>query len=189
MNLPYSPFTCVIKGDIARADTVGLHMLCQGRSVVEFGVGASTMILARSAKPLITYDTSELWISKTQKNIAQLDHKTCEPEFVKFNEKSIPTCPPCEVLWIDGLPSARLAFALQNFDQSSEMVILHGALRNRNSFGHRILSETLQEKWEMIKSVELGYLDSHLLVLHKRKKPLIYYNYHQTEAGNHRVPC
>jgi hypothetical protein len=100
----------------------------------------------------------------------------------KFNEETIPACPPCDVLWIDGLPSTRLAFTLKTFDQSSEAVVLHGALRNANSFGHRILSEILKEKWEVIRDVELGNLDSHLLVLHKIKSPLIYYNYHQTEA-------
>lgn len=76
---------------------------------------------------------------------------------------------------------------MRNFAKARYTVILHGALRHAHAHGHLILDAILREHWEMIETVTLGFRGSHLLVIKKRRVPLRYYNYHQTEAHNHRL--
>lgn len=75
----FDPRTVLIQGDISRADAVVLVNLCAGRSVVEFGMGGSTLLLARCAKELSSYDTDLEWYEITECRIAQIPDKTCKP--------------------------------------------------------------------------------------------------------------
>lgn len=183
----YSPYTCSIQGDISRADAVCLTELCDDRRVVEFGVGASTMVLSRCARTVLSYDTDPVWLEKTKVRLVRMPDKVCSPELRYFEE--VPEVPECDVLWIDGLVAKRQEFTEKNFARAKELVILHGALRNGHSYGQAFLPEIMNKFWEMIETIELGYRGSHLLVLKKRRRPLRYYNYHETEAHNHRLPA
>lgn len=79
-----NPYTCPIQGDIARADAVGLWELCHDLNVVEFGVGASTVILSCCAARLDCFDTSAEWIEKTRARIPK--HAKAPPTFTRFTE-------------------------------------------------------------------------------------------------------
>ena len=76
-----------IDGDLSQADAAVLSMLCRNKSVVEYGVGASTLILSQVASKVVSYDTETSWILKVNEKLENIENRTCEPA-LRLIEKS-----------------------------------------------------------------------------------------------------
>ena len=65
----FNPYVWKMEGDLSRADVLVLTFLCRNKRVIEFGVGASTIILSQIAKWVVSYDTDQNWIDKIKPKV------------------------------------------------------------------------------------------------------------------------
>lgn len=183
--MKFDPYSIEIDGDLSRADAVVLGTLCRGKSVVEYGVGASTIILSQCTTSLKCLDTDINWINKTSAKIEEEN----KPMFKLIDKNDISTIPlyECDILFIDGHSLQRMNFLkLYWLDYVKEMVILHDS---RTTYVSNIIKNMMD--WYVIDShpwktnpylaclskIEWNYLDSNMAVLHKRAYSLTYENW------------
>ena len=182
----FDPKTVLIQGDLSRADTLELVKLCQGRSVVEFGMGASTLLLARCAKKLVSYDTDQKWCDVTQRRTAQIPDKTCEPQLV-FSPRVPRSIPPCDVLFVDGLSSQRIEWGRKFFQRRVGHAVLIHDSRRRECW--RIIGKLVmyKETSRWIDNIQFHVGDSNMIIVWKRSKSANYFNWNRTERDDNRV--
>jgi hypothetical protein len=175
--------TIQIQGDISRADARTLFELCSGKSVVEVGVGGSTLLLARCAASLTSFDVSSDWIAKTQRRIDRLSVKTCSPLLVHC--LNVPdTIEPCDVLFVDGLVEQRGRWVARHF-QSAWITICHdsrGTTDGRPTSGDMLREALLsQAVVARLHDISFHHRDSNMLVLRRRPEPAEYVNWNLVE--------
>ena len=109
-----NPFACKINGELSRSDVVTLVHACRDKRVVEFGVGASTMLISQCAKSLTCFDTERKWIDKVNRRLAKAPKK-CDPEFILIPKKGDQELPKikCDIMFNDGLIALRVEFLKQ----------------------------------------------------------------------------
>ena len=117
-----NPYIFKIDGDLSKADVVVLTLLCRDKIVIEFGIGASTILLSQIAKKVITYEHDQVWINKTK---PKLNDKV-EVRLIEKNEKAIKGLgEPCDVLFNDGHSILRAPALLEFWPFIKEHAILH----------------------------------------------------------------
>lgn len=183
------PQNVIIQGDLSRADVHVLHDLCVDKHVVEFGVGGSTLILARCARTLITYDTDRTWLSRIQARIGCLNYKTTEPIFNHVTD--IPeSIPECDVLFIDGYGPQRAGWT--TFFLKCTTMVLHDSLGDTGSGPtiDNLMSLLFKDKniVEHLNKIYVHYNDSNCIVITRRPKPIKYINWNIVETENRISP-
>jgi len=193
-----NPFIAEIDGDLSRADAVVLVQTCRNRDVVEFGVGASTILLSQCARSLVSLDTEQHWIDRTRQKIDRLQTITCRPEYVLI-EKNCQELPKfgCDVLFNDGHSLLRVKFLQQYWlEHVRESILLHDA---RTHYATNMIREMMswydkanyrkEDIWEhnpyvgCLRQIDWCPQESNMVVLHKRNCSLRYENWNLTERG------
>lgn len=186
----FDPKTVVIQGDLSRNDVAVLHELCMGKSVVEFGVGGSTLLLSRLATSLVSYDTDQSWIDKTRRRLREISDKTCSPDFrlITGTPAEIPTS---DVLFVDGFGNIRWEW-MKHF-HTTKVLICHDSLGDTGGHGPTILN-VMSALFKSMENVELldkafyHYRDSNMAVVFRRDKPIKYVNWNIAEPENRLNP-
>lgn len=176
------PQTVPIQGDLSRNDVVQLCAWCRGKSVVEFGMGGSTLLLSRIATSLISFDTEEYWFDITRHRIAQIEDKSCQPQLF-LNPEPPERIPQCEVLFLDGKDVQRFEW-IRRFQRQCKVLIIH------DSRVPVIFNPTLQllaEDFLRLQSIHCHIGESNLLVAEYRDAPVAYENWNHTEANDNRI--
>ncbi len=196
-----NPYICPIDGDLSRADTVVLVQLCRKKHVVEYGVGASTILLAQVAKSLISFDTDLAWIEKVEAKLEGME-LACKPRFLHI-DKELQGLPKyeCDVLFDDGHTCHRPRFLQQYWiEHIREAVILHDA---RTTYAPNIIKAMLdwydaenfvkeRDIWPLnpytasLSRIDWCPAESNMVVLHKRNCVLKYENWNVTEKESNR---
>ncbi len=191
-----NPFITEIIGDLSKADAVVITQACRNKHVVEYGVGASTILISQVAKSLISFDTDQEWIDKTKNNLKKIKTK-CSPKFILLSkeETDLPKF-ECDVLFDDGHTCFRSEFLKQYWlNHVKEKVILHDA---RTNYAPNIIVQMLnwydRENYEKerdiwlhnpymssLTSIEWCPIESNMVILNKRPYTLKYENWNRTE--------
>jgi len=182
MSYMFNPQTVEIQGDISRSDVVVLYELCLGKSVVEFGMGGSTLLISQIAKEFTSYETDQKWFDKTKGRLDLID-KSCKPDLKMIYE--VPdTIPTCDVLFIDGLGDHRLKWA--KFLTSCDKMLFHDSLGDTGTVPtvHHMLSELLLtlDRVGWLDTIQFHYKDSNIVVINKRKEFIKFANWN-SEPG------
>lgn len=199
--MPFNPYICTIDGDLSRADVVVLSLLSKNERVIEFGVGASTLILSQVAKSLKCYDTDINWINKINEKLSKIENKTCEPELILIEKnpdvvKSL--VEETDVLFDDGHSLLRAPFLLEFWFNIKKYAILHDSkmtyagncvkkfidaftIKNEPKVGNPGLPDNPYTG--SLDSIHWNYLDSNMVVMKKRNYTLKYENWKVTENG------
>lgn len=187
-----NPYVCKIEGDLSRADVVVLTLLCRGKKVIEFGIGGSTILLSQIADKVITYEHDDFWIDKIKPKLgANVEIRKLEknPEAIKGLGEE------CDVLFNDGWSLFRSPALLEFWPFIKECAILHDG---RTNYAHNCVKALLDvwdknEKSEAnpglpdnpytgtLKKIDWNWLESNMVVLHKRNCQLKYENWKITE--------
>ncbi len=191
-----NPFITKIKGDLSKADIVILVQTCRNKHVVEYGVGASTILISQVAKSLISFDTDQNWINITKNNLKNID-KMCEPKFILISkEETILPKYECDVLFDDGHSCLRSEFLKQYWlEHIKEKAILHDARTNyavniiKNMLSWYDIENYIKERdiWVLnpylgsLISIEWCPMESNMVILNKRSYILKYENWNITE--------
>jgi hypothetical protein len=177
-----NPKTVTIQGDLSRADVVELCRICGGKIVVEFGMGGSTLILARCAAFLYSYDTEDSWLSATKARIDSIEDKTARVHL--YSSPSIPAeVPECDVLWVDGLFSQRAEWIRQH-GKRGKVVVVHDCRRYHDVI-HAL--EGALSFWAWVERIDSCPGGSNLMVITRREKPMRYEDWNETEKDDNRV--
>lgn len=187
------PRTCKIQGDLSRADVIVLHSLCQGKRVVEFGMGGSTLLLARCASELDSYEPFENWYEATRKRIGQIPDKTAEVRLHKmeaekradgrFNVRFPASVPDCDVMFVDGQHEIR-GIWLADFFHKAKRILVHDCRRAKDV--QRAIEGFLQY-FEWVDSVRFSVDGSNMMLIERRDRPLEWVDWNVTEADDNRV--
>ena len=192
-------YTVKIDGDLSRADAAVLTMLCRNKEVIEFGVGASSLIISQVAKSLKCYDTDQNWIDKVNGKLKLIENKTCEPE-LKLIEKKPEAAKglgePCDILFDDGWSLLRFPFLLEFWSYLREKAILHDS---RMSYAGNVVKQFLDlftiknepSKFNpgnpdnpytgSLESIQWNWLESNMVIMQKRNCTLTYENWKLSE--------
>ena len=178
-----NPETITIQGDISRQDVMVLASYCTNKNVVEFGVGGSTLIIARCAKSLMSYDTDQNWIDITSLRLSTISDKTCEPQ-LKLISQPPNDIEECDVLFIDGLGDHRDAWA--KLFTRAKVTLIHDSLGVAGDYP--VVYWVMKEIFNNIDSVGLldkitfHCFDSNMVVVERRDSPLSFRNWNETET-------
>lgn len=165
-------------GDISRADAELLRMLAlNSAAILEFGCGASTQVLAAyTAGKVISVDTDQSWIAKTDRNLRRLGYRG-KVSFVTYeNFESVSS----DLIFVDGLNELRLPFALKCWDD----LVVGGSLcfhdtRRTEPYGKAELSDVqmvcavIECHSREIGSVFLNKDASNITIINKRPPLLL----------------
>ncbi len=185
------PKTVVLQGDLSRRDAEVLLELCQGKTVVEFGVGGSTLLIARVAKSLRSYDTSSEWLGRTAARIRKIEGElSCIPEFTLVKDVA-DSIPECDVLFIDGKGDDR--FKWLKFFPRCNVLVCHDSLGDTGGDGptiYHVMAELFRDRAcvEYLDRADFHYKDSNMVVVYSRPEPIQYHNWNLTETENRLDP-
>lgn len=185
------PKSVVIQGDLSRRDAEVLLELCRDKFVVEFGVGGSTLLIARVAQRLQSYDTSVEWLSRTAARIKKIEGElSCIPEFSIVDDVA-DDIPECEVLFIDGKGEDRYKWL--KFFPKCNIMICHDSLGDTGGNGpalYHIMAELFKNREcvEYLDRADFHYKDSNMVVIYSRPEPIRYHNWNLTETDNRLDP-
>ncbi len=166
-------------GDLSKEDADVLGEIANSPSIVEFGVGASTQILAHYSPSdcnFISVDTDKLWIDRTAGHLSRLglEHK------VKFKSLSDFVPSPANVVFVDGEYSLRSAFS----ESTWPMLAVGGILAihdTRREDDIRQVLTIITRKWKEIQKIEVNYRRSNITLIFK-SEPLWYQDWNIAEG-------
>lgn len=186
--LNLNPYVYQTKGDLSKADVVVLTLLCRGKRVVEYGVGGSTILLSNIAKSVVSYDTDPAWIEKIKPQAPNVEYRLLEktPQKIEGFE--------CDVLFDDGWSVLRDQFLLGFWHYIKDCAILHdGRMTYAGNCVKKFLDAFVVKNGEnklpdnpytgSLKSIDWNWLESNMVVLHKRNCTLKYEDWKKTENG------
>lgn len=185
------PKSVVIQGDLSRRDAEVLLELCQGKHVVEFGVGGSTLLIARVAKSLHSYDTSSEWLGRTAARIRKIESElSCIPEFT-IVQAVADDIKECDVLFIDGRGDDR--FKWLKFFPKCNVLICHDSLGDTGGCGptlYHVMAGLFQNRLcvEYLYRADFHYKDSNMAVVYRRPEPIKFQNWNLIETENRLDP-
>lgn len=185
------PLTVPIQGDLSRQDAVVLAELCQNKKVIEFGVGGSTLLIARVAKALESFDTDLGWLDRTRRRLDKLKPElTCLPQL--RHTSGVPeTIDDCDVLFIDGRGDDR--FKWLKFFPKCQTLICHDSLGDTGGNGptlYHVMAELFRDRasLEYLDHASFHHQGSNMVVVHRRREPIRYQNWNLTELENRLDP-
>lgn len=167
-------------GDLSKEDAALLeNYAAKSHSVLEFGVGGSTQIIAQSipdGASFISLDTSDEWIAKTEANLRRLGTKNrCQITRYENWPSGI-----FDMIFDDGEPSLRREFALRSFPMLKVGgVILFHDTRTLSCIQNALaIVETFFEEVEQVSLNErIAGVSSNITVIRKKaKEPYVNWN-------------
>ena len=189
-----NPYIYEVDGDLSKADVVVLTQLCRNKTVVEFGIGGSTILLSQVAKKVISYEHDQAWIDKTQPKVGEnveIRLIAKDPQVVEGIGEE------CDVLFDDGHSLLRAPFLLEFWPFIKECAILHDARMTYagNCIKKFIDAFTIKNEPSKtnpglpdnpftgsLKSIDWCLLESNMVVMNKRNCTLKYENWKISEA-------
>lgn len=183
--------TVVIQGDLSRLDVRVLLELCAHKRVVEFGMGGSTLLLARICKELISYDTSMEWLERTKARLEDIQGElSCIPTLLLTAGEEEDIC-ECDVLFIDGKGEDRHKWL--KFFTKCKILICHDSLGDTGGSGPTLLHimSELYSNMDIVKNLDrtdYHYLGSNMVVTYKRENPINFVNWNIIEIENRISP-
>lgn len=166
-----------LEADLSRADAALLARLCAGRRVVEFGSGGSTLLLARVAAYVASYDTDATWTELTRARLAEEPAgSVCAVDLWTYG--GVPDqLPAADVALVDGAPGLRPAWTRALVERGVPLVLVH------DSRGDQVGPALAALGWPAslrVRSVELHAEGSHTTVV-RCGEPVAYEDWNQTE--------
>lgn len=164
-------------GDLSIADASVLADVSSDKRVLEFGSGGSTHIFAQTAQSVVSVETEQVWIDRTQENIQLLD----DPALVTFVSYRLFNCRSTyDVIFVDGVPDKRQRFAEDTwkFLAPGGVMMFHDTRRFEY---FREAAWIMQLHFAEVLTVEVNKDDSNLTLVYKRDRPLQYENWNYTE--------
>lgn len=167
-------------GDVSEADAAVLQLygLSAKKGIVEFGVGASTQILARASKvPFVSVETDPAWIERTKENFDLLGIDREKVTYLDlFHGGLVEDAKKvldggADLVFVDGAPSHRILFARLFWPLlvAGGKLVFHDARTVEGARAWEFLAEVIDE----ISRVEMCPIASNMLVVEKR--PRIHY--------------
>ena len=160
-------------GDLSIADTSILVLTCANvKSVLEFGVGGSTMIILQTIKNrgfLKSYDTSDGWIKDTIKRIKHIDISLLSRfESYKYN-KNTEITGTYDMIFVDGIDELRLEFALKTWNllSTNGQMLFHDTRRDKDI---QNVLDVVKQHYLSVSSVKLNYKNSNISIITKQKE-------------------
>lgn len=157
-------------GDLSLQDAGVLAKYAEGKDVLEFGVGGSTMIIAQSknVKSLISVDTEQWWIDITAKRMESIDQKIT-PTFLDYDNK--PTEGLFDLIFIDGADHLRFDFACKSWPllKPFGLMMFHDTRRHGDFKNVTLVAEEFyQEILSINFNIEYNNEPSNMSVIQKR---------------------
>lgn len=182
--MSFDPTAFPLEADLSRADVRLLYRLCDGKSVVEFGCGGSTVMLAHFCASLRSYDTDPSWIERTQRRLARED-SALNARVMLFGCNSVPAdLPAADVYFVDGyVPDRKLWIEAIIDRRLAEVIIVHDSRSSAMTDIGQVIS------WP--RSLSLRSLEYHVggsnMLLIRCGAPCEYVNWNEAEPEN-RLP-
>ena len=177
------PSTCTIQGDLSRNDAIQLVTWCRGRDVYEFGMGVSTLLLARCARHLHSYETNADWYTLTQRRISQIKDKTCSPVLIHHDGAPPEDFPGCDVLFIDGREDLRANWVA--LADRCGVVMIHDS-RRFSDWSWAMFA--FSAHFLQIGKIHMHAGTSNMMIFEMRESPVVYENWNRTEKYNRVSP-
>lgn len=166
-------------GDISKADAIILKELAeQSESILEFGVGASTQVLAAYGKGKVTsVETSPEWIERTKMNLRFLEI-TKEVDFQDYY--TFQPFTEYDLIFDDGATEFRLPFALLTwkFLKIGGYLLIHDTRTSREV---QVVHDFMQACSPEIESIFINKDHSNITVI-KKKSAEFYENWNEVEG-------
>ena len=175
-----NPDDALIEGDVSRNDLVLLYELCAGLNVVEFGVGGTTMYLARICKSLQCFETDRGWADGIRSELCRrgLEAKVT---MVPQADPDGASLPRADVYVIDGLIHLRSSWVKAAiFSRIAHFILVHDSRRASPTNDIGWLFQWPQTAW--LRDVQFHFRNSNYLLITPRQKPIEFIDWHQ-EAG------
>jgi hypothetical protein len=169
-------------GDLSRHDAALLeHYASSAQSVLEFGVGGSTQIIAQSISnevPFISLDTDPKWIAITQENLRRFGvEDRCR--LIRY-EDWFPDACHFDVIFNDGVASFRRDFALRSFPflTIGGVLLFHDTRRAQDVQNVLALVEVFFEEIACVRFNEhIDGMSSNITVVQKKiREPYVDWN-------------
>jgi hypothetical protein len=188
---PLNPRKVPIEADLSRHDVHVLHELCRGKTVVEFGTGGSTLLLARFARVVVSYEHDKEWINFVHR--AAVRRRKAGTRMCRIILEHVPDCMPPRsvprvgVAFIDGRRDHRhfwVEFALRR--KIAPVIVLHDSRAEKSPIAacQSLLTWPLTLR---IDRVAYHYKNSNHLVVWMRDRPALYENWNRIEKSG-RLP-
>jgi len=165
-------------GDISKADSIILRDFAkQSSNILEFGVGASTQVLAAYAKGKVTStETAQEWIDRTKANLKLLNITT-EVDFKDYY--SFEPSGEYDLIFDDGATEFRLPFAVLTWKylKIGGYLLIHDTRTSREI---ELVGEFIKLCSPEIESVIINKDHSNITVF-KKKEAEFYINWNITE--------
>jgi SAM-dependent methyltransferase len=175
----FDPATFPLEADLSRADVRVLYSLCRNKSVVEFGCGGSTVLLANFAASVVSYDTSQDWIERTKYRLAQEKKHACRGIYWYSSVPAPSEMPRADVYFIDGVPDLRAQWVSAVIERRlAETIIIHDS---RSQIMDSIASCFTYPAVLSLRTLEYHADGSNLLVI-RLGQPVVYENWNLTET-------
>ena len=176
----FDPATVLLEADLSRADVRVLYDFCRDKSVVEFGCGGSTLLLARFCNKVVSYDTSTAWINHTKKRLELEASHTCEE--IHLCGKTAPdNLPTADVYFLDGHSQLRAEWlATVICRRLAKTILVHDS---RSPIMSSIATVLVHPIALSIRTVEYHYDNSNMLVV-RIDDPVKYEDWNLTEPEN-----
>ena len=168
-------------GDISIADAQVLMKFAEvSTSILEFGVGGSTQILQEyrpGISEMLSVDTSQEWIERTQDNLARLKIPRVHQMLLY---KDWQPSGEYDLIFDDGVDDLRLQFALSTFPllKIGGYLLMHDTRRYRDM---RNFAEVMTHFGNNIDLVQLNLQGSNISVMRKKAHEP-YINWQETEG-------
>jgi len=168
-------------GDLSKQDVAILQeYTSKAKTVLEFGVGGSTQIIAQSCSGYIhSIDTSSEWINTTLENFKRLS--ITQPvnfellvDWLIYNDVNT-----YDVIFNDGIPKHRNMFSLQAW----KLLNFGGVMIYHDSRIPSHIDDILclyQKHWLEIESILVNHNDSNMTII-KKRLPVEYVNWNVAE--------
>jgi predicted O-methyltransferase YrrM len=171
-------------GDISRQDaTVLERYAAASSSVLEFGVGASTQVIAQSVRPgtpFISLDTKQEWIDKTLVFLKRLgvEGRCRMMAYAEWNWAVDKLC--FDLVFNDGSDSLRREFGLRSFPllQPGGVMLFHDTRRTEDVRNVLAVVETFHEEVEHVHlNKRIDEVSSNITVIKKKiREPYVNWN-------------
>lgn len=171
-----------LEADLSRNDARLLVQLCADKRVVEFGMGGSTLLLARIASELVSYETDEHWVELVRGTFASRNGNYCPVTLRHCGGPPPNNVPRCEVMFVDGVMRYRPAWLRAAIEHRlTRLVVIHDSRKERPLVLCKLLLEQPYARW--IARVDYHYRDSNCLVVQLRRRPIRHTNWNTTETN------
>ncbi len=183
--MTFDPMTFPLEADLSRADVRLLYEFCQGKTVVEFGCGGSTVLLAQFAAKVSSYDTDRDWINRTARRLEREpkpDH--ARPTLTHYTSFPPRELPKADVYFIDGYVPDRVRWVkLAIEERLTETIVVHDSRSSAMSDIGPMLTYPLTMS---LRSLTYHLDGSNMLVI-RAGAPVEYVNWNAAEPA-YRLP-